>query len=181
MKTARQNIVNQSENGYGWDNYTDYELSIAMHSIKCFDTQDTKEKLRLTCGVTAAHCHWSRARSESDDWPVHTRFKGKLNSWHRESKFALVRNLKLLILKSSASILPIEGDESGWSLHAWKSFISTESVWPWEFTCKQQFWSSGLFGRFHHACVWWWMQLFRMALSTVVHPLDLRTPRTFTD
>ena len=63
MKTARKNIVNQSENGYGWDNYTDYELSIAMHSIKCFDMQDTNEKLRLTCGVTAAHCHWSRAPS----------------------------------------------------------------------------------------------------------------------
>ena len=26
------------------------------------------------------------------------------------------------------NILPIEGDESGWSLHAWKSYISTESV-----------------------------------------------------
>ena len=85
MKTARQNSVNQSENGYGWDNYTDYELSIAIHSIKCFEMQDTNEKLRLTCEVTAAHCHWSRARSESDDWPVHTRFKGKLNSWHRVS------------------------------------------------------------------------------------------------
>ena len=36
---------------------TDYELSIAIHSIKCFDMQDTNEKLRLTCGVTAAHCH----------------------------------------------------------------------------------------------------------------------------
>ena len=83
MKTARQNCVNQSENGYGWDNYTDYELSIAIHSIKCFEMQDTNEKLRLTCRVTAAHCYWSRARSESDDWPAHTRFKGKLNSWHR--------------------------------------------------------------------------------------------------
>ena len=29
VKTARQNIVNQSEKGYGWDNYTDYELSIS--------------------------------------------------------------------------------------------------------------------------------------------------------
>ena len=38
--------------------------------------QDMNEKLRLTCGVTAAHCHWSRARSESDDSPAHTRFKG---------------------------------------------------------------------------------------------------------
>ena len=85
MKTARQNIVNQCENGCGWDNYTDYELSIAIHSIKCFEMQDTNEKLRLTCGVTAAHWHWSRARSEPDDWPVHTRFKGKLNSWHRYS------------------------------------------------------------------------------------------------
>ena len=24
VKTARQIFVNQSENGYGWDNYTDY-------------------------------------------------------------------------------------------------------------------------------------------------------------
>ena len=90
MKTAleRQNIVNQSENCYGWDNYTDYELSIAIHSIKCFEMQDTNEKLRLTCGVTAAHCHWSCARSESDDWPVHTRFKGKLNSWHQYEQVA---------------------------------------------------------------------------------------------
>ena len=24
VKIARQHIVNQSENGYGWDNYTDY-------------------------------------------------------------------------------------------------------------------------------------------------------------
>ena len=79
---AEQNIVNQSENGYGWDNYIDYELSIAIHyhSIKCFEMQDTNEKLRLTCGVTAAHCHWSRARSESDDWPIHTRFKGRHSS-----------------------------------------------------------------------------------------------------
>ena len=48
-----------------------------------FETQDTNEKLRLTCGVTAAYCHWSRARSESDDWPVQSRFMGKLNSLHR--------------------------------------------------------------------------------------------------
>ena len=27
------------------------------HSIKCFEMQDTNEKLRLTCRVTAAHCH----------------------------------------------------------------------------------------------------------------------------
>ena len=49
---------------------------IAINSIKCFETQDANEKLRLTCGVTAAHCHWSSARSESDDWPVglQTRF-----------------------------------------------------------------------------------------------------------
>ena len=35
MKTARQNIVNQSENGYayGWDNYTDYELSIEVFHV----------------------------------------------------------------------------------------------------------------------------------------------------
>ena len=27
-------------------------LLIAIHSIKCFEMQDTNEKLRLTCGVT---------------------------------------------------------------------------------------------------------------------------------
>ena len=56
--------------------------------------QDTNEKLRLTCAVTAAHCHWSRARSESDDWPVQTRFMGKLNSWHRDYR---VRTLWTII------------------------------------------------------------------------------------
>ena len=100
MKTARQNIVNQSENGYGWDNYTDYELSIAIHSIKCVHMQDTNEQLSLTCGVTAAHCHWSRARSESDHWPVHTRFKGKLNSWHRHT--ATVGNVEIALSENIA-------------------------------------------------------------------------------
>ena len=99
MKTARQNIVNQSENGYGFvddgffnvatldrvsasivDDIVDdivtcgRALTLYSNSIKCFETQDTNEKLRLTCGVTEAHCHLSGARSESDDWPVQPRF-----------------------------------------------------------------------------------------------------------
>ena len=31
--------------------------TIAIHSFKCFETRDTKEKLRLTCGVTTARRH----------------------------------------------------------------------------------------------------------------------------
>ena len=63
---------------------TDYYLAIAINSIKRFETQDTNEKLRLTGGVTAAHCHWSRARSESDDWPVYKLDSWvNSNSWHR--------------------------------------------------------------------------------------------------
>ena len=50
-KTARQNTVTQSENDYGWDNH------IAIKSNKCFETRDTNEKIRLACGVTAAHWH----------------------------------------------------------------------------------------------------------------------------
>ena len=53
-------------NGYGCYNYIDYSLSKAMHSIKCFETRDTKEKLRLNCGVAAELCHSALARSESD-------------------------------------------------------------------------------------------------------------------
>ena len=46
--------------------------------MKCFETRDTSEKLTLNCGVTEALCHSALLRSESDDWPVHTRFIGKL-------------------------------------------------------------------------------------------------------
>ena len=35
-------------------------------------TSDTKEKLRLNCGVTAELCHSALARSECDDWPIYT-------------------------------------------------------------------------------------------------------------
>ena len=41
-----------------------------INSIKCFEKRDTKEKLRLNCGVTAELCHSALARSECDDWPV---------------------------------------------------------------------------------------------------------------
>ena len=57
-------------------------LTLAMNSIKCFEKRDTSEKLTLNCGVTAALCHSALACSESDDWPVHTRFIGKLKPWH---------------------------------------------------------------------------------------------------
>ena len=48
------------------------ETTIAINSIKCFEKRDTKEKLRLNCGVTAELSHSALARSECDDWPVHT-------------------------------------------------------------------------------------------------------------
>ena len=35
-------------------------------------SETLKEKLGLNCGVTAELCHSALARSESDDWPVHT-------------------------------------------------------------------------------------------------------------
>ena len=41
----------------------------------------------LRCKTRKKNSDWpqgslQRGRSESDDWPVHTRFKDKLNSWH---------------------------------------------------------------------------------------------------
>ena len=92
LKTAWQIIVNQSGNGYGWDNYTDYyyKLSIAIHSINCFEMRDTSEKLTLNCRVTAALCHSALARSETDDWPAHTRIRCRLNSWHRNESQTVI-------------------------------------------------------------------------------------------
>ena len=54
------------------------KCSNGLYSMKCFETRDTNEKLTLNCGVTVALCHSALARSESDDWPVQTRFIGKL-------------------------------------------------------------------------------------------------------
>ena len=48
-----------------------------------FEKRDTKEKLRLNCGVTAELCHSALARSECDDWPVHTQTGYTLKPWHR--------------------------------------------------------------------------------------------------
>ena len=36
--------------------------SIAINSIKCFETRDTCEKLTLNCGFTTALCHSALAR-----------------------------------------------------------------------------------------------------------------------
>ena len=80
VKTARHNIVNQTENVNVWDNHSDYLLSIAINSIKCFETQTRTNNSDWPAGVTAAHCHWSRARSESDDWPVGLQTQFAVNS-----------------------------------------------------------------------------------------------------
>ena len=51
LKIARYKIVSQSEEGYVWT--TILTVNIAIKSIKCLETRDRKEKLRLTAGVTA--------------------------------------------------------------------------------------------------------------------------------
>ena len=52
MKTARQNIVNQSEKSVA--ETIILTINCIIHSIKCFEKRDKKEKLRFTSGVTAA-------------------------------------------------------------------------------------------------------------------------------
>ena len=60
---ARQKIVNQSENGYGWDNYPNCYLSIGMKSVKCLKWDRNSD---CTRGITTALWQWSRARCDSD-------------------------------------------------------------------------------------------------------------------
>ena len=50
LKMDRYKIVSPSE-GYVWT--TVLTVNIAIKSIKCLETRDRKEKLRLTAGVTA--------------------------------------------------------------------------------------------------------------------------------
>ena len=44
---------------------------------------ERKTHIELRGHGSAGHCHSALAHSESDDWPVHTRFIGKLKLWHR--------------------------------------------------------------------------------------------------
>ena len=109
--------------------------------MNCFEKRDTKEKLGLNCGVTVELCNSALARSERDDWPVHTQTGYTLKPWHRNCKkkspwievilliyYFSARNRNVCRILPNMSVSTHEYHHSMWGKHSISLVEITEKI-----------------------------------------------------